>query len=62
MRKILLFISILSIFVSHLTLAGTTGKLTGKATDAKTNESLPFVNITLQVPPLVPLRILTVIM
>ena len=47
MRKFLLFISIISIFVSHLTLAGTTGKLTGKATDAKTNESLPFVNITL---------------
>src|ERR1035437_2775443 len=47
MRKILLFISILSIFASDFTLAGTTGKLTGKATDAKTNESLPFVNITL---------------
>jgi outer membrane receptor for ferrienterochelin and colicin len=47
MRKILLFICILSIFVSHITLAGTTGKLTGKATEAKTNESLPFVNITL---------------
>ena len=47
MRKIIPFISILSIFVSHFTLAGTTGKLTGKATDVKTNESLPFVNITL---------------
>jgi outer membrane receptor for ferrienterochelin and colicin len=47
MRKILLFISILSILASHFTLAGTTGKLTGKVTDAKTNESLPFVNITL---------------
>jgi outer membrane receptor for ferrienterochelin and colicin len=47
MRKILLFISILSIFTSHFTLAGTTGKLTGKASDAKTNEPLPFVNITI---------------
>jgi outer membrane receptor for ferrienterochelin and colicin len=47
MRKILLFIFILSIFASHFTLGGTTGKLTGKATDAKTNEALPFVNITI---------------
>ena len=47
MRKFLLFISILSIFVTHFTFAGTTGKLTGKATDAKTNEALPFVNITI---------------
>src|ERR1035437_1500150 len=47
MRKILLFISILSIFASHFTLAGTTGKLTGKAINVKTNEPLPFVNITI---------------
>src|ERR1039457_5216433 len=47
MRKILLFISILSLFFTNYTLAGTTGKLTGKVIDVKTNESLPFVNITL---------------
>jgi|CZKP01.1.fsa_nt_gi outer membrane receptor protein involved in Fe transport len=47
MRKILLFISILSLLVTDFTFAGTTGKLTGKATDTKTNEVLPFVNITI---------------
>ena len=47
MRKILLFVYLVSIFVLNITYAGTTGKLTGKATDAKTKEALPFVNVTL---------------
>jgi outer membrane receptor protein involved in Fe transport len=47
MRKILLLIFFLSLFVTEFTFAGTTGKLTGKATDGKTNEAIPFVNITI---------------
>ncbi len=44
MRKILLGL-ILLITSSSVLFAGTTGKLTGKVVDSKTNEPLPFVNI-----------------
>ncbi|MBX3006925.1 MAG: TonB-dependent receptor [Melioribacteraceae bacterium] len=40
----LLFVAMLPVIIS----AGTTGKLTGKVTDKKTGEALPFVNITLE--------------
>jgi outer membrane receptor protein involved in Fe transport len=40
----LLFVALLPVIIS----AGTTGKLTGKVTDKKTGEALPFVNITLE--------------
>ncbi len=44
MRKILLIF--LTFLISHnYSSAGTTGKLTGKVTDAATGEALPFVNI-----------------
>ena len=45
MRKILLFVNILSILALNITYAGTTGKLAGKAVDQKSNEPIPFVNI-----------------
>ena len=47
MTKILLFY--LTVFSCSLsfTFAGTTGKITGKVTDTKTGELLPFVNITI---------------
>jgi len=45
MRKILLFVNFLTIIALNITFAGTTGKLTGKAIDIKTNEPIPFVNI-----------------
>lgn len=44
MRKIFLFL-ILITSSTTLLLAGTTGKLTGKITDAATKEPLPFVNV-----------------
>ncbi len=47
--KKLFTVLILSVVFLPLTLyAGTTGKLTGKVTDKKTGEPLPFVNITLE--------------
>lgn len=47
MRKFLLFILILMIFPLVILRAGTTGKLTGKIVDAKTNEPLVYVNVIL---------------
>ena len=46
MKRILL-LSLLFILPITYLFAGTTGKLAGKITDAKTGEGLPFVNITL---------------
>src|ERR1035437_1037069 len=45
MRKILLFVNFLSIIALNITFAGTTGKLTGKVVDQKSNEPIPFANI-----------------
>jgi outer membrane receptor protein involved in Fe transport len=47
MRKILLFVNFLSIIALNITFAGTTGKLTGKVVDVKSNEGIPFVNIVI---------------
>ena len=47
MRKFLLFLVSVTLLLSNLIWAGTTGKLTGTITDATTGEPLPFVNITL---------------
>lgn len=48
MIKRLLFLSTLLFIISHHLFAGTTGKLTGKVTDAETGEILPGINILIQ--------------
>ncbi len=45
MKKFLLIFTF-SFLISSILFAGNTGKLTGKITDAKTGEGLPFVNVT----------------
>ncbi len=45
MKKLIIFF--LTLVVSSSIWAGNTGKLTGKIVDAKTNEPLPFVNVTI---------------
>ncbi len=47
MKKTLTIISLV-FFFPLLIFAGTTGKLTGRVTDKKTGEPLPFVNITIE--------------
>lgn len=47
MKKTPLIMFILMTLLSVSMFAGTTGKLTGRVTDAATGEALPFVNITL---------------
>ena len=48
MKKILLFYLIIFSCSFSLIFAGTTGKITGKVTDAKTGEALPFVNVLIE--------------
>jgi len=45
-RKILFFL--ISLFVTHFVLAGTTGKIAGTITDARTGEKLVSANVTLE--------------
>ncbi|MFA3783694.1 TonB-dependent receptor domain-containing protein [Melioribacteraceae bacterium 4301-Me] len=47
MKKIFTIVSLVLLF-PFLIFAGTTGKLTGRVTDKKTGEPLPFVNITIE--------------
>jgi len=46
MRKLLPLLFLFLLLISRDASGGTTGKLAGKVTDAKTNEALPFCNIT----------------
>ncbi len=48
MKKILLIFLTILFYSQNFLIAGTTGKITGKATDEKTGEPLPFVNITVE--------------
>lgn len=48
MRKFFTVFFVSLTLLTELVFAGTTGKLTGKVTDKKTGEPLPFVNITLE--------------
>ncbi|MEW6193656.1 MAG: TonB-dependent receptor [Bacteroidota bacterium] len=48
MKKFFTIFFVSMAFLTSSVFAGTTGKLTGKVTDKKTGESLPFVNITLE--------------
>ena len=48
MKKILLFYLVVFSCTLNFTFAGTTGKITGKVTDSKTGEGLPFVNILIE--------------
>ena len=48
MKKYLLLFFTLGILIPSIIYPGTTGKLTGKITDAGTGEALPFVNITIE--------------
>lgn len=48
MRKFFTVFFVSLTLLTGLVYAGTTGKLTGKVTDKKTGEPLPFVNITLE--------------
>jgi outer membrane receptor protein involved in Fe transport len=48
MKKFYTIFFLLVCFCFSLAFAGTTGKLTGKVTDKKIGEALPFVNITLE--------------
>ncbi len=45
MRKFLPLLFLFLIVISDEAIAGTTGKLAGKVTDASTKEALPFCNI-----------------
>lgn len=45
MRRLLPLLFLGLILLSHLAVAGTTGKLAGKVTDAKTKETLPSCNV-----------------
>lgn len=48
MKKFLLFVLVILLSPISPTNAGTTGKITGKVTDRKTGEPLPFVNIIVE--------------
>lgn len=43
-----LFLLIMSLFIPHFLIAGTTGKISGKVTDAETGELLPGVNVIIE--------------
>ncbi|OGV25744.1 MAG: hypothetical protein A2499_08445 [Stygiobacter sp. RIFOXYC12_FULL_38_8] len=47
MKKLVTKLLLLVALVPYCLLAGTTGKLTGKVTDKKTGEPLPFVNVVI---------------
>jgi len=48
MKNYFTVLILLACFFGNSAFAGTTGKLTGKVTDKKTGEPLPFVNVTLE--------------
>lgn len=48
MKKIVTKLLLLVALLPYLVFAGTTGKLTGKVTDKKTGEPLPFVNVVIE--------------
>jgi outer membrane receptor protein involved in Fe transport len=48
MKKILLIFLTILFYSQNFLIAGTTGKITGKVTDDKTGEPLPFVNILIE--------------
>ncbi|MCL4538207.1 MAG: TonB-dependent receptor [Bacteroidetes bacterium] len=47
MKRVVLLLSVFAVITSNIVLAGTTGKLAGKVTDAKTKEPLPAVNVVI---------------
>ncbi len=48
MRRVLLFLLLISVMVPAMVFAATTGKIAGTVTDAKTGEPLPGVNVVIQ--------------